>query len=81
MGITSGPDGNLWCVRPITIDISTVDGFSTALRTPLTVRFPAGITVGPDGDIWFTEYYGNRIGTIRSPMRYHPIRPPGHRFF
>jgi hypothetical protein len=63
LGITAGPDGNLWMTE---YTGGGVGGVSRIVRmTPIgAVRDflvpsadaePAGITVGPDGNLWFTE--------------------------
>jgi hypothetical protein len=36
----------------------------TEYPVPTANSYPAGITAGPDGALWFTEYYGNKIGSI-----------------
>jgi virginiamycin B lyase len=67
LGITAGPDGNLW--------FTEYGGNRIGRITPLGVvtEFSAGIsagagpsfiTAGPDGNLWFAEYGGNRIGRI-----------------
>ena len=67
LGITEGPDGNLW--------FTEYDGKRIGRITPAGVvtEFSAGISVsaqiwdittGPDGNLWFTEGGGNRIGRI-----------------
>ena len=66
LGITRGPDGNLW--------FTEIEGNRIGRVTPLGVvtefsagmspgAFPLGITAGPDGNLWFTELAG-RIGRI-----------------
>src|SRR6202012_1395814 len=43
----------------------TTSGTVTEYSTGITVNSgPEGITSGPGGKLWFTEYTGNRIGTI-----------------
>ena len=60
MGLTTGPDGNLW----FTLEDANAsgDGFAVGKLTPQgTVSLfpidglPGGITTGPDGAIWFTS--------------------------
>jgi virginiamycin B lyase len=70
IGITTGPDGNLWATEelgvfdgavPGTIDRITPDG-QTIDRFPIPVgqdqpgHLPGLIAPGPDGNVWFTEY-------------------------
>jgi streptogramin lyase len=68
LGITAGPDGNMWFtevsgsrigrITPagVITDWSTGSGISTNSR-------PWGITAGADGNLWFSEEVG-RIGRI-----------------
>src|SRR6266542_683651 len=63
LGITAGPDGNLWFTENYGNRIGRI--------TPLGVvtEFSGGlesfdITAGPDGNLWFTESGGDRIGKI-----------------
>jgi streptogramin lyase len=67
LGITAGPDGNVWCTEDQTNQIVRVspsgdDTAHFAVTTP--EAGPLGITAGPDGNIWFTEYSGNKIGRL-----------------
>jgi len=75
IGITSGPDGNLWfggspqnLVGRIT-PAGQVQEFT--LPTPLPTACggsstcgPLNITSGPDGNLWFTESFVDKIGRI-----------------
>ena len=67
LGITAGPDGNLWFTEQIgnrigrITPLGVVTEFSTGISAGAT---PGGITAGPDGNLWFTEFDGNRIGRI-----------------
>ena len=63
VGITAGPDGNLWFTGSL-IGKMTTDGVLTAYSTPTGNSAPQGITVGPDGNLWFTEVDGNNIGKV-----------------
>jgi streptogramin lyase len=78
IGITAGPDGNMWFTEdlPSKIGRITPAGVITefALPPPLSqndagTRGPSAITLGPDGNLWFTETFGpyNSIGKI-SPI-------------
>ena len=67
VGITAGPNGNLWFteyngnrIARIT-PLGVVTEFSTGISAGAS---PNGITLGPDGNLWFTETGGNRIGRI-----------------
>ena len=60
MGVTVGPDGNLWYTRfgagalgHITADGGTVEFAAFA---------PYRLTTGPDGNLWFTDYAGDKVG-------------------
>jgi hypothetical protein len=69
LGITAGPDGNLWFTEGIgEIGRITPSGVVTEFIVPSS-RTPAdqditGITAGPDGNLWFTEYRAGIIGRI-----------------
>src|SRR2546426_819371 len=71
VGITAGPDGNLWFteLKGNQIGRITPSGAITEFPLPATCGFsggcePEGITAGPDGNLWFTEVIGNQIGRI-----------------
>jgi streptogramin lyase len=72
IGITTGPDGNLWftAMSGNAIGRITTAGSLTALfHLPRTCqnRFgcqPLGISAGHDGNLWFVEFRGNKIGRI-----------------
>jgi virginiamycin B lyase len=77
VGITSGPDGNLWFIESNvnTIGRITPAGDTTEFAIPSDIAvftIPAsialassfGITTGPDGNLWFTENNANTIGQI-----------------
>src|SRR6266446_7740430 len=66
VGITSGPDGNLWFTEGHGNKIGKVTsgGVFTEYALPTATSEPEGITSGPDGNLWFTEFDGNRIGKI-----------------
>jgi virginiamycin B lyase len=79
LGITAGPDGNLWITGPGngTIGKVTTAGQVTVFHLPDGVAAsPAFITVGADGALWFTEQglgaglgdaieaLGNKVGRI-----------------
>lgn len=70
VGITSGPDGNLWFTESYgnKIGMITTGGQFTEYALPNAESEPENITTGPCGDgtqcLWFTEFAGNRIGKI-----------------
>jgi streptogramin lyase len=69
VGITTGPDGNLWFTEGHGNKIGKVTpgGSFTEYALPSAMSEPEGITNGPDGNLWFTEFNpidGNRIGKI-----------------
>src|SRR5215471_15162298 len=65
VGITAGPDGNLWFIEALTGNIGriTTTGVVTEFPTPFTGfegSFPFGtITPGSDGALWFVLSNGN----------------------
>jgi streptogramin lyase len=75
VGITAGPDGNLWFTesQPSKIGRITPAGAVTEFQLPpplpqndASTRGPSAMTLGPDGNLWFTEAFGpyNSIGRI-----------------
>jgi hypothetical protein len=66
LGITAGPDGNLWFTEEIGDKIGriTTAGAITEFPVPAAGSMPFYITAGPDGNLWFTELYGDKIGRI-----------------
>src|SRR2546427_4600664 len=66
LGITAGPDGNLWFTEFSSNSIGriTTSGIITEFPIPTTNSGPIRITAGPDGNLWFTENFGNKIGRI-----------------
>src|SRR6266702_918325 len=70
VGITAGPDGNLWFTETATNKIGriTTGGAITEFALPTTCGSSGGcgpyaITAGPDGNLWFTETVG-KIGRL-----------------
>jgi sugar lactone lactonase YvrE len=59
VGITTGPDGNLWFTSPTAtgrIGRITTDGIITTFLDPACdLACPDEITTGPDGNLWFTS--------------------------
>ncbi|MGH6796672.1 MAG: virginiamycin B lyase family protein, partial [Methylocella sp.] len=66
VGITAGPDGNLWFTESHGNNIGriTTKGVVTEFPVPTAFSGPGGIAAGPDGNLWFTEESDNQIGTI-----------------
>jgi IPTL-CTERM motif len=66
VGITAGPDGNLWFTEVSGNRIGRITplGVVTEFSVGITGTLLEGITTGPDGNLWFTEFSGNQIGRI-----------------
>jgi streptogramin lyase len=65
LGITRGPDGNLWFAELHAIGRITPAGVVTEFTQGLSsASEPTEITVGPDGNLWFTEEQTDKIGRI-----------------
>jgi streptogramin lyase len=68
VGITAGPDGNLWYTatgKGGAIGRMTPTGTVTEFTLGLTTNgSPQDITAGPDGNLWFTAPATGRIGRI-----------------
>jgi virginiamycin B lyase len=67
LGITAGPDGNLWFTEQggDRIGRITPQGVVTEFSAGITPGSqPSEITIGADGNLWFTEQGGGRIGRI-----------------
>jgi streptogramin lyase len=65
IGITRGPDGNLWFAEANAIGRITPAGAVTEFTQGLSAGSqPVEITAGPDGNLWFTEGGTDRIGRI-----------------
>ena len=67
LGITTGPDGNLWFTDVGASMIATINPSGTGLaefKTNTGAASPVAITKGPDNRIWFTELSGsvNQVG-------------------
>jgi streptogramin lyase len=68
LGITTGPDGNLWFVEYANGIIGRITPtgvlteFSLAPATPYT--YLRAIAAGPDNNLWFTDTGNNRIGRM-----------------
>src|SRR5215472_10640264 len=72
VGITAGPDGNLWFTESLGNKIGRITPAGNIMEFPLPRGcpsftgscLPSGIVAGPDGNLWFTENEGRRIGRI-----------------
>src|SRR5207249_4859201 len=71
IGITAGPDGNLWFTESGADRIGRITPTGTITEfgiPPLHLASPAAspqdIVLGPDGEMWFTDSYLNRIGHV-----------------
>jgi streptogramin lyase len=60
VGITAGPDGNLWFTENAGNKIGriTTTGVITEFPVPSSDSSPYGITAGQDGNLWFTDIAG-----------------------
>ena len=57
LGITAGPDGNMWFADPGAQSIGKMPPGGSPLLIPAPgAGGPAGITSGPDGTLWYTEF-------------------------
>ena len=66
IGITAGPDGNLWFTENNGSKIAEVNPTTHAISefpTP-TGSSLGDITTGPDGNLWFIEIGASQIGVI-----------------
>ena len=67
LGITAGPDGNLWFTEQHGSAIGQINPTThsvTEFPTPSAHSEPIAITAGPDGNLWFTEQGANNIAMI-----------------
>ncbi|MGH6746802.1 caspase, EACC1-associated type [Novosphingobium sp.] len=71
VGMTAGPDGNMWFTEPDHDKIGkiTPDGKIAEYPVPTPGGHPFEIAAGPDGNVWFTEgnpdgTSGNKIGRL-----------------
>jgi uncharacterized protein (TIGR03437 family) len=66
LGITAGPDGNMWFVETAANKIGkiTTAGSITEYSIPTASSGPTAITKGSDGNLWFTEGSTMNIGRI-----------------
>jgi hypothetical protein len=69
VGITAGPDGNVWFTEQSGNNIGQITsaGIITEFEVPpnpTAFNVPLGITDGPNGNLWFTESFAASIGQI-----------------
>ena len=66
VGITAGPDGNLWFTEGSAATRSAGSPRPASSPSSPSPRPTAGLSIaaGPDGNLWFTETSGNKIGRI-----------------
>jgi len=78
LGITRGPDGNVWFTEAggNAIGRITPSGKITTFHLPSPDRGPQLITAGPDGNLWFVEFNVNRIGRITPSGKLTEFRAP-----
>ena len=77
LGVTSGPDGNVWFSgtgsnRDFVGMVSPTTHSWAEFTLPGSIRgngFPEVITAGPDGNLWFTDPSNNAVGMI-NPSNY-----------
>jgi streptogramin lyase len=83
VGITVGPDGNLWFTEKSAGQIGEINPTThavTEFATPTANSNPLQITVGPDGNLWFTESTADQVGEINPTtdvITEYPIPPRG----
>ena len=58
LGITAGPDGNIWFTEQLGKQIGRITpaGVITEFPIPGTLVSPKQITAGPDGNVWFSDF-------------------------
>src|SRR5205807_1097606 len=67
LGITPGPDGNIWVAEVVGNKIAKVDENTHAITEfalPTANSQPFWITSAPDGALWFTELNTQNVGRI-----------------
>src|SRR5947208_13434405 len=62
IGITTGPDGNLWFTAGTDIGRITTAGSVTGFPVPQALGEPQFIRAGPDANLWFTAFSGKAFG-------------------
>lgn len=69
IGLTAGPDGNVWYTVPFTSEGPSVARITPAGAVTLcplsnSSAVPLFITTGPDGNLWFTDLGTDQVGEI-----------------
>lgn len=67
LGLTTGPDLNVWFVENSASKIGRLNpssGAITEFPTPTANAGPTNIVLGPDGALWFTENTAVKLGRI-----------------
>jgi streptogramin lyase len=67
LGITTGPDGNLWFTEQFVGKVGMINPTTHAIAeflSPTVASQPTAITAGPDGNLWFTDQGGLSGGLI-----------------
>ena len=66
LGITTGPDGNLWFTEYNANKVAkvTTSGTFTEYTLVAASSQPRGITVGSDGNLWVAEQSNNKIAKV-----------------
>ena len=65
LGITAGPDGNMWFTEHDGDQIGRITPSGTVTEFEISAGSgPTAITSGPDGNLWFTESDAGRIGRM-----------------
>jgi streptogramin lyase len=64
VGISSGPDGNVWFANATSKKIGKITSGGTVTEYGAGENKPESITSGPDGNLWFTARSTNKIGKI-----------------
>ena len=80
LGVTGGPDGNVWVAIGSPSAIAKVSAGGAVSRYSGLRGDPFAITAGPDGNIWFAEGNGNpAIGRITpsGTIKEYPIPEDG----
>ena len=72
VGITAGPDGNLWFTEFGVGKIGRITTAGTVTEFPAAGN-PQLITVGSDGNLWFTEQTVYKIGRMTTAGRLHRL--------
>src|SRR6202165_3901728 len=66
LGITAGPDGNLWFTEDRANKVArvTMSGAFTEYSLPTAQSVPGSIAAGSDGNLWFTEGAVGKVAKV-----------------